>query len=98
MSCDFFFLPTKLIHKNLHIYEDIYVFFFMAVNYMCYYVTNYVRIDATANTVFLHRGRAFLTKTTKTVHKQASGSHTNTLGREIKSPIQMTDFELMTYT
>ena len=30
--------------------------------------------------------------------KQASGPHTNTLGQEIKSPIQMTDFELMTYT
>ena len=34
----------------------------------------------------------------KTVDKQASGPHTNTLGQEIKSPIQMTDFELMTYT
>ena len=42
------------------------------------------RIDATANTVFLHR--------------QASGPHTYTLGREIKSPVQMVDFELMTYT
>ena len=38
-------------------------------------------IDATANTVFLRRGRAFSTKTTKTVDKQASGSHTNTLGQ-----------------
>ena len=36
---------------------------------------------------------------TKTVDKQASSPHTNyTLGREIKSPIQMMDFELMTYT
>ena len=30
--------------------------------------------------------------------QQASGPHTNTMGREIKSPIEMTDFELMTYT
>ena len=37
-------------------------------------------------------------KTTKTVDKQASGTHANTLGREIKSPIQMTDIELMTST
>ena len=34
----------------------------------------------------------------KSVEKQASGPNTNTLGREIKSPIQMTDFELMTDT
>ena len=31
-------------------------------------------------------------KMTKTVDKQASGPHTNTMGREIKSPIHMTDF------
>ena len=37
-------------------------------------------------------------KSTKTVDKQASGPHTYTLGQEIKSPIQMVDFELMTYT
>ena len=34
-------------------------------------------------------------KSTKTVDKQASGPHTYTLGREIKSPVQMVDFELM---
>ena len=44
-------------------------------------------IDATANTIFLHRGRAFPRKRRKPVDKQASGPHTNTLGREIKSPI-----------
>ena len=33
----------------------------------------------------------------KNIDKQASGPHTNTLGREIKSPIQMTGFYLMTY-
>ena len=44
-------------------------------------------IDATANTIFLHRGRAFSQKPRKPVDKQASGPHTNTLGREIKSPI-----------
>ena len=44
--------------------------------------------------VFLCRGRP----STKTADKQASGLHTNTLGREIKSPVQITDFELMTYT
>ena len=38
-------------------------------------------ILATANTVFLRRGRAY----------------TNTPGREIKSPIQLMDFEQMTY-
>ena len=37
-------------------------------------------------------------KTMKTVDKQASGPHANTLGREIKSPKQMMDYELMTYT
>ena len=37
-------------------------------------------------------------KPTNIEDKQASGPHTNILGREIKSPIQMTDFELMTYT
>ena len=34
----------------------------------------------------------------KTVDKQASIPHTNTLGREIKKLIKMTDFELMAYT
>ena len=56
---------------------------------------NWGSTDATTNTPFLRRGRAFPrkpTKTTKTVDKQASGPHT--LGREIISPIQMTDFEL----
>ena len=33
-----------------------------------------------------------------TLDKHASGTHTNTLGREIKSPLQIMDFELMTYT
>ena len=33
---------------------------------------------------------------TKTADKQASNPHTNTVGREIKNPMQMTDFELMT--
>ena len=35
----------------------------------------------------------------KTVDKQASGPHTCTYtqGREVKSPKQMTDFELMIY-
>ena len=33
----------------------------------------------------------------KTVHKQASGPNTNTLGREIRSLIQIMDFERMTY-
>ena len=55
-------------------------------------------ILATASTVFLRRGRTFPRKVTKTIEKQAFGPHTNTLDREIKSPIQMTDFELMTYT
>ena len=32
------------------------------------------------------------------IDKQASGPHTNTLGREIKSLIKMMDFELMAYT
>ena len=55
-------------------------------------------IDATANTVFLRRGVRLSTKTTKTVDKQASGSHTHTLGREIKSHMYTNDgFELMTY-
>ena len=53
-------------------------------------------IDATANTSFLHRGRAFPPKRRKPVDKQASGP-IHTLGREIKSPVQMGDFELMTY-
>ena len=47
-------------------------------------------IDATANTIF-H-------ETDTNRRQQAYGPHTNTLGREIKSPIQMMDFELMTYT
>ena len=34
----------------------------------------------------------------ETADKQASGPHTNILGQEIKSQIQMTAFELMTYT
>ena len=34
----------------------------------------------------------------KPIDKHSSSPRTNTLGREIKSPIQMTDFELMTYT
>ena len=45
------------------------------------------KIDATANTIFLPRGRNFPRKGGKPVDKQASGPHTNTLGREIKSPI-----------
>ena len=49
---------------------------------------NKMKILATANTVFL---------STKTADKQTSGPYINTLGREIKSLIQMTDFELMTY-
>ena len=51
-----------------------------------------------SNTIFRRRGRAYHQKVTKTVDKQASGPHTNTLGREIKSPTQITDFELMTHT
>ena len=35
---------------------------------------------------------------TTTDKRRASAPHTNTLGREIKSPIQMTDIELMTYS
>ena len=46
----------------------------------------------------LHRERAFPRKQRKLLDKQASGPHTNTLGWEIKSPIQMMDFELMKYT
>ena len=55
-------------------------------------------IDATANTVFLCKRARLSTKSTKTVDKRASGPHTYTLGREIKSPVQMVDIELMTYT
>ena len=64
----------------------------------CEHMVYTFRIDTTTN-MFLHpRGRAFLRTRRKPVDKQASGPHTNTLGREIKSPIQMTDIELMTYT
>ena len=54
-------------------------------------------IDATANTDGFPSKS---TKSTKTVDKQASGPHTYmyTLGREFQSPVQMADFELMTYT
>ena len=46
-------------------------------------------ILATANNVFLnHTGRTLPQK----FDKRASGPHTNTLGWEIKSPIQMTEF------
>ena len=56
-------------------------------------------IDATANTVFVRRGRAFPRKQRRPLDKQASGPHTNTLGREIKSLIKLTDLiELMAYT
>ena len=55
-------------------------------------------IDPTANTVFIRRGRAFPPNRQKTVDKQASSPHTNTLGREILSPIKMMDFELTAYT
>ena len=35
----------------------------------------------------------------KTIDKQASGPHTNTLGQKIKVPyLQLMDFKLMTYT
>ena len=44
-------------------------------------------ILATSNKVYLRRGRPSI----KTSDKQAFGPHTNTLGREIKSLIQMKD-------
>ena len=43
-------------------------------------------IDATANTIFLHRGRTFTRKRPKLLDKRASGPHTNTLVRENKVP------------
>ena len=55
-------------------------------------------IDATANTVFHENDENHSQKTSgRPIDKQASGPHTNSLGRETKSPIQMTDFDLMTY-
>ena len=47
-------------------------------------------IDATPNTVF-H-------EIDKNRRQTSFRSHTYTLSQEIKSPVQMVDFELMTYT